>query len=141
MNEIQLMREELYERIWTTPATKLAAELGISDVGLGKICRRIHIPKPPLGYWRRIETGHMVPRPALPQAKAGDPPRAFFPGKQPERESPPRFQLTNSDIMARIEAERTEEQRIVVAESLQDAHSLVRKTERAYAKAKSGLYG
>ncbi len=83
----------------------------------------------------------MVPRPALPQAKAGDPPRAFFPGKQPERESPPRFQLTNSDIMARIEAERTEEQRIVVAESLQDAHSLVRKTERAYAKAKSGLYG
>jgi len=69
MNEIQLMREELYERIWTTPATKLAAELGISDVGLGKICRRMHIPNPPLGYWRRIETGHMVPRPPCRRRK------------------------------------------------------------------------
>jgi len=32
-----LSREELYELIWSMPTTKLAKELGISDVGLGKI--------------------------------------------------------------------------------------------------------
>jgi hypothetical protein len=29
-----ITREELYERIWKIPATKLAKELGISDVAL-----------------------------------------------------------------------------------------------------------
>ncbi|ATX79127.1 hypothetical protein Ga0123461_0701 [Mariprofundus aestuarium] len=59
-----LSREELYELIWSMPATKLAKEFGISDVGLGKICKRMEIPKPTLGYWRKVEVGGRVPRKA-----------------------------------------------------------------------------
>ena len=44
-------REQLYEAVWSTPVTKLAAELGISDVGLAKTCQRLGVPRPPLGYW------------------------------------------------------------------------------------------
>ena len=34
----KLKRAELYERIWKTPARKLAREFGLSDVGLAKVC-------------------------------------------------------------------------------------------------------
>lgn len=50
MNPIYLTREELYEAIWSTPASLLAKKYGISDVALGKICKRHQIPKPPRGY-------------------------------------------------------------------------------------------
>jgi hypothetical protein len=53
-----LTREMLYQKVWGTPATKLSKELGISDVMLGKICRKLDVQKPPLGYWRKLETSH-----------------------------------------------------------------------------------
>jgi biotin operon repressor len=34
----ELTREELYEKVWSTPGTKLAEELGISDVAITKRC-------------------------------------------------------------------------------------------------------
>jgi len=55
-NSITLTREELYERVWSKPATKLAAEFGISDVALGKICRKLNIPKP----FPRLLAAHRV---------------------------------------------------------------------------------
>ena len=61
-----LLREELYERVWTTPMRKLAQEFKYSDVGLAKLCHRHHIPTPGLGYWRKIELGHNPARVPLP---------------------------------------------------------------------------
>jgi hypothetical protein len=68
---IRLTLAELYERVWATPMRTLAKEFGMSDVGLAKICRRHNIPVPPVGYWRRKETGYKVKRPSLPPAKDG----------------------------------------------------------------------
>ena len=48
--EIVLSREELYRRIWERPLREVATELGISDVGLKKVCRRHNVPTPPQGY-------------------------------------------------------------------------------------------
>lgn len=61
-----LNRSDLYERVWGTPMRKLAAEFGISDVGLAKICRKNGIPLPGIGYWRLVETGHTPQREPLP---------------------------------------------------------------------------
>jgi len=49
----------------------LAKEFGLSDVGLAKVCRKHNIPVPPVGYWRRKETGHKVSRHPLPASKDG----------------------------------------------------------------------
>jgi hypothetical protein len=68
---IRLTRAELYEKVWATPVRTLAKEFGMSDVGLAKICRKHDIPVPPLGYWRKTETGHKVVRPPLSPAKNG----------------------------------------------------------------------
>jgi hypothetical protein len=67
---IQWNRDKLYEEIWTTPLRTVAKGYGLSDVGLAKICRKLKIPRPGLGYWRRKECGFKVNRPALPAVKS-----------------------------------------------------------------------
>jgi hypothetical protein len=68
---IRLTRAELYEKVWATPMRTLAKEFGMSDVGLAKICRKHNIPVPPVGFWRKKETGYKVNRPRLPASKEG----------------------------------------------------------------------
>jgi hypothetical protein len=59
-------RVELYDLVWSKPMTHLAKELGLSDVGLRKICVKFGIPLPPRGHWARLQFGKQDPRPALP---------------------------------------------------------------------------
>ncbi|MCP4410331.1 MAG: hypothetical protein GY807_21810 [Gammaproteobacteria bacterium] len=59
-NSRTLSRRELYDLVWSKPIMKLATEFGISDRGLGKICRRHQVPVPPRGYWAKLQAGKMV---------------------------------------------------------------------------------
>ena len=59
-------RVELFELVWSKPMTNLAKELGLSDVGLRKICVKYGIPLPQRGYWARLQVGKRDPRPELP---------------------------------------------------------------------------
>ena len=59
-------RVELYELVWAKPMTHLAKELGLSDVGLRKICVKFGIPLPLRGHWARLKVGTQDPRPELP---------------------------------------------------------------------------
>jgi len=68
-----LLREELYERVWTTSVRRLAKEFGYSDVGLSKLCHKHQIPTPGLGYWRRVELGQKPPRTPLPTVEQPSP--------------------------------------------------------------------
>lgn len=61
----RLTRAELYERVWTTPMTRLAAEFGVSDVVLSKFCRKHYIPTPPQGYWMMSAERKAALRPEL----------------------------------------------------------------------------
>src|SRR5262245_46441793 len=63
---ITLTREELYQQVWTTPGRRLAAQYDLSDVGLAKICKKHRIPRPPRGYWVRIQHGATTRRAPLP---------------------------------------------------------------------------
>jgi hypothetical protein len=62
-------REELYQRVWSTPMRTIAQEYGISDVGLAKVCRKLMIPLPGRGYWAKKEAGQSVKRLPLPPIK------------------------------------------------------------------------
>ena len=66
---MQISRRDLYNRVWSTPMSKLARELDISDVGLAKACRRHNIPRPARGYWAKLAAGKASPKPGLPPAK------------------------------------------------------------------------
>ena len=54
-------RTEIFDLLWLTPTTKVAKQLGISDVALTKWCAKHDIPKPPLGYWAKKEHGKPIP--------------------------------------------------------------------------------
>ncbi|HEY0468577.1 MAG TPA: hypothetical protein VGC79_30490 [Polyangiaceae bacterium] len=68
--QVTLMREVLYEQLWKTPMSRLAAEFGISDVALAKICKKLDVPIPGRGYWARVTNGQKVKQPKLPKARA-----------------------------------------------------------------------
>lgn len=61
-----MRRSELYEKVWAKPMVRLARELGISDVGLAKACRRHSVPVPPRGYWAKLQAGQTPPKTPLP---------------------------------------------------------------------------
>jgi hypothetical protein len=65
----RISRIALYDLIWTEPIFKLSKQYGLSDVGFAKICKRNNIPRPPRGYWARIESGQKVARTPLPDRK------------------------------------------------------------------------
>lgn len=55
-------REELFKQVWERPMTKVAADYGISDVALKKICTKHRISVPARGYWAKLAAGKPVQR-------------------------------------------------------------------------------
>ncbi len=47
--------DELQKMVWEMPTVKVAKNLGVSDAAIKKRCKKFNIPKPGLGYWRKIE--------------------------------------------------------------------------------------
>lgn len=50
-------RVQVYEEIWSEPMQHVARRYDISDVGLAKICKKLKIPRPGLGYWAKKTAG------------------------------------------------------------------------------------
>jgi hypothetical protein len=52
-----MTRRQIYDLIWSKPMRDAAAEIGLSDVGLKKVCIRHRVPVPPQGYWNKVHAG------------------------------------------------------------------------------------
>ena len=121
---VELTRESLYDKVWAKSAVQLAKELGISDVAIAKMCKKHHVPKPPLGYWARIQHGQKVRRPALPKLNKDESEVVRF-----QRWQSPEDKLAlNSEAAAKIDAEKDDTHQIVVAKQLAEPHPLVERT-------------
>ena len=46
MEPITVTRQTLYAEVWEAPMTILAKRYGTSDVGLAKVCKKLHVPVP-----------------------------------------------------------------------------------------------
>lgn len=57
MPEQELTRRALYDLVWSRPMTRVAEDLGISDVALKKVCDKHRVPTPPRGFWAKKEAG------------------------------------------------------------------------------------
>lgn len=64
--ENTITRKQLYEKVWSTPMTVISKEYGLSDVGMAKLCKRHDIPRPPRGYWAKVEHGQKPSKVKLP---------------------------------------------------------------------------
>ncbi|WJN50028.1 hypothetical protein [Pseudomonas asiatica] len=115
--------QELFEQVWSTPVLTLAREIGVSDVALGKACRKAGIAVPRRGHWAK---------PAAERPKKPTPPtsnelvsfrvldRTLFPPKPTKipSEAPPLPQVPIPDVLV-------------------DPHPLVERWRKAAEKAKS----
>jgi hypothetical protein len=59
-------RQELYDLVWSAPASKLAPDFGISDVAIAKRCTKLNVPRPSVGYWAKVAAGQTPPKSPLP---------------------------------------------------------------------------
>jgi len=58
---------ELYNEVWDQAL--LSKKDGISDLRLGKVCRKWKIPHPARGYWAKRAVGQTVEQVPLPEFK------------------------------------------------------------------------
>lgn len=64
---MNLLRSDLYRLVWSHPGVRVADLLGISSSALTRVCKRLDVPAPARGHWRRLEVGQSIARPALPE--------------------------------------------------------------------------
>lgn len=121
MQETTIQREALYRRVWDQPMTKVAKEYGISDVALAKICKKLNIPYPWRGYWRRKETGKAVK--PLPLPPNSDPTKQTVMIQRTIR--PEVLAQMSEETIHRITAEQAPEQKIEVLDRLGKTHRLL----------------
>lgn len=69
LSSISWNRVELYNEVWNQPLVRLSRKYGISDVRLGKVCRKLNIPHPGRGYWAKRKADVGVERLPLPEFK------------------------------------------------------------------------
>jgi hypothetical protein len=60
---VKLSRQQLYDRVWSTPMTSLAAEFGVDNGYLTRVCKRETIPHPPQGFWAKKTAGVEIAQP------------------------------------------------------------------------------
>lgn len=116
MRVVTLTREELHRRVWSAPLRAVAAEIGISDVGLAKACKRHSIPTPKQGYWlRRTDRKKTMPLPP-----------------KHEDDSEVTFYINDSGVRPKLQKTlKLEVEAIDVPRDLSNAHPLVRATFEA----------
>jgi len=131
---ITISRKELYEQVWSVPVSRLAPKYGISDVGLKKICRKLNVPTPPLGYWTKIQYNIRVEKTPLPKLKHGEPHMHTIHKSDLRDEDELEFSAESKEIISKFES-------IKVAERLNSPHPLVQKTRDVLIKAKPDKYG
>ena len=132
-----VQRQILYEQVWAQPMTKLAKEYGISNVALAKICKKLNIPYPWRGYWRRKETGKAVK--PLPLPPNSDPTKQAVTIHRTIR--PESLEPISEDTSQRITAEQAPEQKIEVPDRLTKPHRLLSEHLTEWRSPKVDEYG
>jgi hypothetical protein len=55
--KFEIEPDDLLLTVWTEPVTRVAASFDVSDKAIEKRCKRLSVPKPPRGYWAKIQNG------------------------------------------------------------------------------------
>lgn len=142
--QITLTRVELYDRVWQQPMTKLAPQLGLSDVGLAKVCKRYNIPRPPVGYWAKLAHGKAPQKTRLPKLDE-KPQEIHF--RQEERSKPAAQPVTNADKVADddlkelIRFEELPENKVVIPDEIRRYQPQVVSTRKALRQGSEDNHG
>jgi len=112
--------QQLFEMVWERPVLIIAKEIGVSDVGLSKACRKAGITLPTRGHWAKP----VSKRPRRP--------------KPPASTTPITFHVLNVEKAVRLRPENVikDPKILIVPTELSDPHPLVKKWLGTARKAK-----
>lgn len=112
--------QHLFEMVWERPVLIIAKEIGVSDVGLSKACRKAGITLPTRSHWAK-------PAPKRPRRP-----------KPPTSITPITFHVLNVEKAVRLKPENVvkDPKILIVPTELSDPHPLVKKWLSAARKAK-----
>jgi hypothetical protein len=130
-DQMSFTRKEFYDKIWSIPSEKFAADLGISDALLRRVCQEYRIPKPYPGYWSKRRNGQSPHQTELPVTSV---PRLQTLTFQIKRLSLSAFKPSLSeydDDIRRLLDTANSLPRLVVPDTLTDPHPLVAETGAA----------
>jgi len=134
---IELTREELFKHVWERPMTKVAADYGISDVALKKICDKHRIPVPGRGYWAKKVAGKTVKRAHFRAVTDPTINRVVIHGS-PVQDLPEAVKEAREAAKSR---ERRPENKVEVVAVPEDLHPKAARTGRKLEKAKPSMKG
>ena len=133
--EITISREELYKLVWSKPVVEIAKDFGISDVAIGKICKKLNIPKPGLGYWAKKQAGKRVRQTPLPKLNPGN-----LASYTIRKKAPMIIETESETIRQHRKFEDQSKNRIVVKSTLRSPHPLVQQSQSHLNSARPDQY-
>ncbi|MHB9130397.1 MAG: hypothetical protein ACYDBB_04805 [Armatimonadota bacterium] len=122
-------RTTLYQQVWAEPVTHVAKRYGVSDVMIRKVCRRLHVPLPPRGYWAKRYAGKPVEHPPLAEFDWVKKKRTLIPGcrRQPRQyELESRLSFLDEPVRTRV---ITVFYRLPLAANSHEYHPLIRRDQ------------
>ncbi len=138
---MEVHRETLYEEVWETPLSRLAPEkYGISDVGLRKVCEKLHVPTPPRGYWAKRQHGKDPPKEPLPDLPEDATEAHTFDSTETSTSKDSGSQEDDAED-SHVEASPIEIPEITVDPHLKNPHPLIRNARNALKDAQPDTYG
>lgn len=133
----KIKRSELHRMVWEEALSKLGPKLGLSDVGLRKICKRHNIPLPPQGHWAKAPERRLSKRTPLPKPE-NDWDLEFIipPQATPEGQSE-----LDEKFGPQIAAEALPENRITVVSHPEAPHPMTKAVGKKLEKARADQFG
>jgi hypothetical protein len=133
----KIKRSKLHRMVWEQALSKLAPTLGLSDVGLRKICKRHNIPLPSQGHWAKAPARRQKKPTPLPNPEHDwDLDFVVSPHVTPEGQS----ELEEA-FGARIAAEALPDNRIIVGDISEPPHPMTEVAGKRLEKARADLSG
>lgn len=93
-----ITREELYELIWSKSVSAAAKKFGVSSNFMARVCQKMNVPRPPLGYPSLVRVGRAPPRAPLPAAQFGTQ-QVWAKGTVAKQPRPHRVELQSSPFL------------------------------------------
>jgi len=134
INEGMFTREEIYDKVWRFPTSKLKESFGMSDVAIAKLCKKLQIPKPPRGYWARLQYGQKLPRIPLPPFNGQNPIQKIV--VKSFSRAPSKVDVTKLKIIHKIPLTA-----FIIPQSSRFTHPLVIKTFKVLQKTQVSKWG
>lgn len=122
--EYRIEREQLYDLVWSKPMTEVAKQYEVSDRTLAKICDKLNVPYPGVGYWRKIEVGETPAKQKLP-----DVPPNFQTYHTISKDLPDYELVISGEAQIQIDHENDPVNKIVVPRNRGMLHLLIKRTE------------